>query len=111
MLVPLATDKAWIVISSVRISEFIVKPTHSYGSLPMHANLHLGLRKMIQPGETAPALFSDPLFLRSSYWVISTSAIHHPNFEVYGWGEVVPDGFGVAYVAGQDGALLHSILI
>lgn len=66
---------------------------------------------MIQPGETAPALFSDPLFLRSSYWAISTSAIHHPNFEVYGWGEVVPDGFGVAYVAGQEGVQFPSILI
>lgn len=71
----------------------------------MGANLHIGLRKMIQPGETAPALFSDLLFLRGSYWVLSTSAIHHPNFEVYGWGEVVPDGFGIAYVAGQDGML------
>jgi len=68
-----------------------------------------GLRKMIQPGETAPALFSDPLFLRSSYWVLSTSAIHHPNFEVYGWGEVVSDGFGIAYVAGQDDFLQFTV--
>jgi carnitine O-acetyltransferase len=60
---------------------------------------------MIHPGETVPELFTDALFQRSSHWIISTSAIHHPNFAVYGWGEVVPDGYGVAYVAGFDGTL------
>jgi len=99
MLVPPVMDKAWIAIFLVRLSRSV----SSTNSNPLTIHLRLGLRKMIQPGETAPALFSDPLFLRSSYWVLSTSAIHHPNFEVYGWGEVVPDGFGIAYVAGQDG--------
>lgn len=69
---------------------------------------------MLLPSESAPELFSDPLMNRSNYWALSTSAIHHPNFEVYGWGEVVPDGFGVAYVAGQDSAsssLFRSFLL
>lgn len=60
---------------------------------------------MIKEGETTPEIFSDPLFVRSSTWVLSTSAIYNPRFEVYGWGEVVPHGFGVPYVAGFDGAL------
>ncbi|KAF8311452.1 carnitine acetyl transferase [Clavulina sp. PMI_390] len=68
-----------------------------------------GLRKMIRPGEEAPALFSDPLFNRSSYWVLSTSAIQHPNFDVYGWGEVVPDGYGIPYTAGQDDYLQFTL--
>lgn len=63
----------------------------------------------MQPGEEAPSLFSDPLFTRSSHWVLSTSAIHHPNFDVYGWGEVVSDGYGVAYVAGQDDFLQFTV--
>ncbi|KAF9531679.1 acyltransferase ChoActase/COT/CPT [Crepidotus variabilis] len=50
-----------------------------------------------------PALFSDPVFVRSSNWVLSTSAIFSKHFPVYGWGEVVPDGFGVAYMTGYEG--------
>ncbi|KAJ7210553.1 acyltransferase ChoActase/COT/CPT, partial [Mycena pura] len=67
----------------------------------------LGLKKLLKDGEEAPALFADPLFLRSSNWVLSTSAIFSKHFPVYGWGEVVPDGFGVAYMTGYDGTL-HS---
>jgi carnitine O-acetyltransferase len=52
----------------------------------MHARV--GLKKLLQPGEEVPALFSDPLFLRSSYWVLSTSAVFSKYFSVYGWGEV-----------------------
>lgn len=63
----------------------------------------LGLRKLIKEGEEQPALFSDPLFTRSSNWVLSTSAIFSKHFDAYGWGEVVPDGFGVAYMTGFDG--------
>ena len=62
-----------------------------------------GLQKMLRPGEDAPELFTDNLFLRSKHWVLSTSTIYGPHFRVYGWGEVVPDGFGVAYVSGHDG--------
>lgn len=61
---------------------------------------------MIKSGESSPEIFSDPLFLRSSNWVLSTSAIYNPRFRVYGWGEVVPEGFGVAYVAGFDSMLI-----
>jgi carnitine O-acetyltransferase len=57
----------------------------------------------IKEGEPTPAIFSDPLYLRSSRWVLSTSAIFSKYFKVYGWGEVVPDGFGVAYMTGFDG--------
>ncbi|KAJ7811919.1 carnitine acetyl transferase [Mycena olivaceomarginata] len=60
----------------------------------------LGLKKLLQPGEEVPALFTDPLFVRSSYWV---------HFPVYGWGEVVPDGFGVAYMTGFDDRLQYTI--
>ncbi|KAJ7804567.1 carnitine acetyl transferase [Mycena olivaceomarginata] len=68
-----------------------------------------GLKKLLQPGEEVPALFSDPLFLRSSYWVLSTSAVFSKYFSVYGWGEVVPDGFGVAYMTGFDDRLVYTI--
>ena len=49
---------------------------------------YAGLRKLLKPEEEAPRLFSDPLYLRSSYWILSTSAIFSKHFPVYGWGEV-----------------------
>ncbi|EDR14041.1 uncharacterized protein LACBIDRAFT_244106 [Laccaria bicolor S238N-H82] len=62
-----------------------------------------GLKKLLREGEATPALFTDPVYIRSSYWCLSTSAIFSKHFPVYGWGEVVPDGFGVAYMTGYDG--------
>jgi len=69
----------------------------------------LGLKQLVQKGEETPSVFLDPLVTRASYWVISTSAIFSKHFPVYGWGEVVPDGFGVAYVTGYDDRLQYTI--
>ncbi|PVG04926.1 carnitine acetyl transferase [Serendipita vermifera] len=71
----------------------------------------LGLRMLVQDydGEKALELFNDPLFQRSKKWVLSTSAIFSKHFPVYGWGEVVPDGFGVAYKTGFDDRLQFTI--
>lgn len=64
----------------------------------------MGLKKLMEKDEAGTvALFDDPVFKRSQHWVLSTSAIFSGIFEVYGWGEVVPDGFGVAYMTGFDG--------
>lgn len=68
-----------------------------------------GLKKLLQPDEKVPALFNDPVYQRSSYWALSTSAIFSKHFPVYGWGEVVPDGFGVAYMTGFDDYLQYTI--
>lgn len=64
----------------------------------------LGLKLLLGQGEEVPAVYGDELVKRGSYWVLSTSAIFSRHFVVYGWGEVVPDGFGVAYMTGFDGA-------
>ncbi|TDL15650.1 acyltransferase ChoActase/COT/CPT [Rickenella mellea] len=69
----------------------------------------LGLRKLLKDGEEMPAMYSDPLFLRSSNWVLSTSAIFSKHFPAYGWGEVVPEGFGVAYMTGFEDRLFFNI--
>jgi carnitine O-acetyltransferase len=53
--------------------------------------------------DAALELFDDPLFQRSKKWILSTSAIFSKHFLVYGWGAVVPDGFGVPYMTGYDG--------
>ncbi len=60
---------------------------------------------LVQDGDEVPEMFNDPLYARAKYWVLSTSAIFSKHFPVYGWGEVVPDGFGVAYMTGYNGNL------
>lgn len=56
-----------------------------------------GLSLMVKDGEKMPALFSDLVFLRSKRWRSSTSQLSHPRFNLWGFGEVVPDGVGLAY--------------
>jgi carnitine O-acetyltransferase len=68
-----------------------------------------GLRHLIQEDERVPELYDDPLFVRSKTWVLSTSAVFSKHFPAYGWGEVVPNGFGVAYMTGYDGKSLSRL--
>lgn len=58
----------------------------------------LGLKMLLKPGEEKPALFSDPLFLKSSHWNLSTSQVTSEFYDGYGWGPVVADGYGCAYM-------------
>ncbi|KAJ2585800.1 Carnitine O-acetyltransferase mitochondrial, partial [Coemansia sp. RSA 1722] len=57
----------------------------------------LGLEYALLSDEAKPEIFSDPVFLASRHWKLSTSQISDPILDAYGWGEVVDDGFGVAY--------------
>ncbi|CAE6454747.1 unnamed protein product [Rhizoctonia solani] len=70
-----------------------------------------GLRHLVRAneGETMPSIFSDPLYQRASKWTLSTSAIFSKHFPAYGWGEVVPDGFGVAYMTGYNDRMQFTI--
>ncbi|OZJ05061.1 hypothetical protein BZG36_02093 [Bifiguratus adelaidae] len=57
-----------------------------------------GLKKSLKPNEPVPALFQDPAYSYSSHWYLSTSQLSSEYFTGYGWGQVVPDGFGIAYM-------------
>lgn len=57
----------------------------------------LGMRLLRQPDQKV-ALFDDPVFGRSSKWRMSTSTLASEYFDAWGFGEVVPDGFGVGYM-------------
>ncbi|KAI8609540.1 carnitine acetyl transferase [Chytriomyces sp. MP71] len=69
----------------------------------------LGLRLLIKSGETKPALFTDASFSTSSHWTLSTSQITSEYFLGYGWGQVVSDGYGVAYMVKEES--LHFNLV
>ena len=57
----------------------------------------LGLSLLVQDGEKAPDLYADDVFVRSKRWRVSTSHLTHPKFDGWGYGQVVPDGVGLAY--------------
>ena len=61
-----------------------------------------GLKNMLQPDESVPELFKDPLFKYSSTWLISTSQLSSEYFEGYGWSQVNDNGFGLAYMLNKD---------
>ncbi|KAG8943132.1 Carnitine O-acetyltransferase mitochondrial [Tulasnella sp. 424] len=77
----------------------------------MGIDRHLfGLQNVLKPGEDVPELFKDPLFVRAKTWIVSTSAIFSPHFtRGYGWGQVVPNGFGVAYMTGFPDELKFTV--
>ncbi|KAI8142895.1 acyltransferase ChoActase/COT/CPT [Fennellomyces sp. T-0311] len=74
------------------------------GYMAMCVNAHgvdrhlFGLKKSLRAGEPVPAIFNDPAFAYSSHWYLSTSQLSSEYFDGYGWGQVVNDGFGVAYM-------------
>ncbi|KAL1702476.1 acyltransferase ChoActase/COT/CPT [Schizophyllum commune] len=61
-----------------------------------------GLKKVLKEGEDLPEIYKDPAFARTSHWELSTSQLSSPYFEGWGYGEVVPDGYGLSYAIGDD---------
>ncbi|PPR05370.1 hypothetical protein CVT24_007984 [Panaeolus cyanescens] len=61
-----------------------------------------GLKRLLKEGEQLPAIYSDPSFSKSSHWELSTSQLSSPFFDGWGYGEVVPDGYGLGYAIGDD---------
>ncbi|KAF2860508.1 carnitine O-acetyltransferase [Piedraia hortae CBS 480.64] len=61
-----------------------------------------GLKKMIKDGEEVPALFQDPAYTYSSTWFVSSSQLSSEYYNGYGWSEVVPDGWGIAYMINEN---------
>ncbi|KAJ3127115.1 Carnitine O-acetyltransferase mitochondrial [Nowakowskiella sp. JEL0407] len=58
----------------------------------------LGLKLLVDKNMEMPKLFKDKAFEISKHWNLSTSQITSEYYDGYGWGEVVPDGFGIAYM-------------
>jgi carnitine O-acetyltransferase len=63
----------------------------------------LGLRCMIQPDELPKAtMFTDPSYLQSMYFKLSTSNMSPGKYYYGGFGPVVPEGYGINYAIGKD---------
>ncbi|KAK7056966.1 Carnitine O-acetyltransferase mitochondrial [Paramarasmius palmivorus] len=61
-----------------------------------------GLKKSLKEGEPLPEIYSDPSFSRTNHWELSTSQLSSDYFDGWGYGEVVPDGYGLSYAIGDD---------
>lgn len=68
----------------------------------------LGLKLGVAADEPTPEFLKDPLLARSGRWVMSTSQVYGRYFPAYGWGAVVPDGYGIPYMI-QANSLLFTI--
>jgi len=56
-----------------------------------------GLKKMIREGEPTPEIYKDEAYTKTSHWELSTSQLSSDYFDGWGYGEVVSDGYGLAY--------------
>jgi len=61
-----------------------------------------GLKRMLKEGEPVPSLYSDPAFSRTNHWELSTSQLSSQYLDGWGYGEVVPDGYGLSYSIGNE---------
>mmetsp|Transcript_6359 Transcript_6359/g.14771 ORF Transcript_6359/g.14771 Transcript_6359/m.14771 type:complete len:623 (+) Transcript_6359:326-2194(+) len=57
----------------------------------------VGLKMLVGEKEAVPDIFSDPSYTHSKTWRLSTSNLSTEELESWGYGEVVPEGYGVAY--------------
>ncbi|KAG8779386.1 Carnitine O-acetyltransferase mitochondrial [Ceratobasidium sp. 428] len=61
-----------------------------------------GLKKMLREGESVPGIYTDPSYGKSNHWELSTSQLSSEYLDGWGYGEVVPDGYGLSYSIGND---------
>lgn len=94
--------------------ELLQKATSAHASYSQQAAQAMGvdrhffgLSMLRDEGEAPPALFADPVFNRSKYWRLSTSNLSHPRIVNWGFGQVVPDGLGVAYSVHPNSLQFH----
>jgi len=51
-----------------------------------------------EKGLPTPGIFNDPVFSRTSTWLLSTSNVTSPIFDIFGFGAVASNGYGVGYM-------------
>ncbi|KAI0074058.1 acyltransferase ChoActase/COT/CPT [Panus rudis PR-1116 ss-1] len=61
-----------------------------------------GLKKCLKEREPTPAIYEDPAYSRTNHWELSTSNLSSSYLDGWGYGEVVPDGYGLSYSIGDD---------
>ncbi|PVF97619.1 putative carnitine O-acetyltransferase mitochondrial precursor [Serendipita vermifera] len=60
-----------------------------------------GLKRLLKEGEETPRLYEDVAYSRTNHWELSTSNLSSRWLDGWGYGEVVPDGYGLSYSIGD----------
>ncbi|KAI0688956.1 acyltransferase ChoActase/COT/CPT [Earliella scabrosa] len=60
-----------------------------------------GLKKCLKEGEPVPEIYTDESFGKTNHWELSTSQLSSRFLDGWGYGEVVPDGYGLSYSIGD----------
>jgi len=60
-----------------------------------------GLKKLIRKGEPIPEIFKDESYSKTSYWELTTSKLASPLMDGWGYGQIVPNGYGLSYAIGD----------
>jgi carnitine O-acetyltransferase len=101
MLNPHETDKRRAALFRAAVARHLQYA--AWASDGQGVDRHLfGLKKLLKEGEEAPAIYSDPSFSATNHWELSTSQLSSDYFDGWGYGEVVPDGYGLSYSIGND---------
>ena len=61
-----------------------------------------GLKKMLTPDEEVPEIYTNKAFGQTNHWELSTSQLSSKFLDGWGYGEVVPDGYGLSYSIGDN---------
>mmetsp|Transcript_7017 Transcript_7017/g.11043 ORF Transcript_7017/g.11043 Transcript_7017/m.11043 type:complete len:627 (-) Transcript_7017:96-1976(-) len=64
----------------------------------------LGLRLLVKDQAAMPSIFKDPAYAKTCRWQLSTSNLSVDELESWGFGEVVPEGYGIGYSIQKDRA-------
>ncbi|RLN54305.1 hypothetical protein BBJ29_008116 [Phytophthora kernoviae] len=59
--------------------------------------------KVADSSKPTPALFADDAWRKLNHSVLSTSNCGNPSLRLFGFGPVVPDGFGIGYIIKDEG--------
>ncbi|KAH8998487.1 acyltransferase ChoActase COT CPT [Lactarius akahatsu] len=101
MVNPNATDAKRAALFRSAVSRHVQYSTWAADGQGVDRHL-FGLKKVLKEGEALPEIYKDPAFSRSSHWELSTSQLSSQYLDGWGYGEVVPDGYGLSYSIGDE---------
>ncbi|KAF0709620.1 Aste57867_5845 [Aphanomyces stellatus] len=81
----------------------IVKRCSAGQGVERHLYALQQLHQIVCPGEPEPAFFTDDAWHKLGRSIISTSNCGNPSLRLFGFGPVVPEGFGIGYIIKDEG--------
>jgi len=100
MLDPNQTDEHRAVLFRKAVSRHLQYAAWAADGQGVDRHL-FGLKKSIREGEPIPEIYTDESYSKTSYWELSTSQLSSPFIDGWGYGEVVPNGYGLSYAIGD----------